>query len=357
MKESQRWSLFIGLIVLGWLVYSLSPVLTPFIVGAFLAYLTDPLVNRLQSWKVPRTLAAILVFVSFGALLATLMLLIVPMLEEQVQQLFITIPAAFTRIEASLFPWLHEKLSINLVNVNVDWIKQNLAAHWQQAGGVAATVIKTLSHSGRAVFTWVVNLLLIPVVMFYLLRDWDQLGRGLQMLIPRRMLPTVLDLFYQCDDVLSAFIRGQLMVMCGLGFLYFFGMFLVGLRLALLIGMAAGLMSIVPYLGFIVGITAASLAAVVQFHDWLHVILIWVVFIIAQTIEATTLTPWLLGDRIGLHPVAVIFAVLAGGQLFGFIGVLLALPVSAVIMVFIRYLKQRYVESNLYMKQAKKESE
>jgi predicted PurR-regulated permease PerM len=197
------------------------------------------------------------------------------------------------------------------------------------------------------------NVLLVPVVTFYLLRDWRGLTTRLLELVPRRVEPEVARLARAADDMLGAFMRGQLAVMVALGTIYSVGLWFVGLDLAFLIGMLAGLLSFVPYLGFAVGIVAAGVAAIMQFHEWLPLVYVLLVFGVGQILEGTVLTPWLLGDRIGLHPVAVIFAVLAGGQLFGFVGVLLALPAAAVIMVLLRYAHERYLQSSLYGPAAK----
>jgi predicted PurR-regulated permease PerM len=198
------------------------------------------------------------------------------------------------------------------------------------------------------VLAWVANLLLIPVLTFYFLRDWDWLVARVRALLPRPVEPTVSRLARESDEMLGGFLRGQLSVMVSLGAVYATGLWLAGIDLALLIGMLAGLVSFVPYLGFIVGAGVALVAALVQHGDWLHVLLVIGVFSVGQVLESFVLTPWLVGDRIGLHPVAVIFAVMAGGQLFGFLGVLLALPVAAVVMVLLRYAHQRYTASGLY---------
>jgi len=186
------------------------------------------------------------------------------------------------------------------------------------------------------------------VVAFYFLRDWDDMLSRLRALLPRPLEPTVSTFARESDEVLAAFLRGQLSVMIALGMVYTTGLMLVGLDLAVLIGMLAGVVSFVPYLGIIVGGGAALIAAAVQFQDWLHPGLVLLVFVVGQMLEGFVLTPWLVGDRVGLHPVAVIFAILAGGQLFGFLGVLLALPAAAVIMVLLRYAHERYTKSLLY---------
>jgi len=184
--------------------------------------------------------------------------------------------------------------------------------------------------------------------MFYLLRDWNVIIARVRALLPKRVEATVVLLFKQCDEVLGSFIRGQLLVILCLAALYSLGLSLVGLKMAVLIGMIAGVLSVVPYLGFAVGIISALLMALIQFQAPLPLLWVALVFGICQLIEGMFLTPVLVGDKIGLHPVAVIFSVLAGGQLFGFLGVLLALPVAAIIMVLLRYVHAHYEQSELY---------
>ena len=199
-----------------------------------------------------------------------------------------------------------------------------------------------------AVAALLTNLILIPVVTFYLLRDWDRLVRGIHDLLPRNMEAEISQMASDIDKVLGAFFRGQLMVMFALGFIYTIGLSLVGIELAVLIGMGAGLLSIVPYLGSIVGVLVAAGAAIFQFQDAFHLVMVLLVFGVGQAAEGMYLTPKLVGDQIGLHPVTVIFAVLAGGQLFGFLGILLALPVAAALNVLVRHMHQAYRQSELY---------
>jgi predicted PurR-regulated permease PerM len=181
-----------------------------------------------------------------------------------------------------------------------------------------------------------------------MMRDWNLIMARILDMVPRDVEPSFISLCKECDEVLGAFLRGQLLIMILLGIVYAIGLYAVGLDLAILIGMLAGLASIVPYLGFFVGIVVASIAAMFQFQDPVYLGYIGVVFLIGQALEGWVLTPWLVGDKIGLHPVAVIFAVLAGGQLFGFVGILLALPLAAVVMVFVRYLHKSYLGSEYY---------
>jgi len=227
-------------------------------------------------------------------------------------------------------------------------IKKALAENWQSVGGLAGYLVNSISKSGLLIIAWVSNLVLIPVIAFYFMRDWDIMIAKLTHLIPRHIEPLVTRLAKESDEVLAAFMRGQLLVMVCLASIYSTGLWVAGLELALLVGLLAGLVSFVPYLGFIVGILAAIIASIMQLHDVSLLVPIAIVFGIGQLIESMVLTPLLVGDRIGLHPVAVIFAIMAGGQLFGFVGVLIALPVSAVVMVLLRYLYQTYVSSGLY---------
>jgi predicted PurR-regulated permease PerM len=329
------------------LLYFLSPVLTPFFVAATIAYLFDPLVNKLQKLKLSRTLAAIIVFFLMIIIVVIMMLIFIPLLQQQIINLVDKVPDMLIWIQGVFFPWLNEHLGLSL-SLDASHLKKALPNDLKQASSLFNTIWHTVFSSSKTLFIWVANLLLIPVVLFYLLRDWPKLLNGLQGLVPRRNEPTITALFRECNEVLGAFLRGQLLVMLALGLLYSVGLTIVGLNTSFLIGLVAGLLSVVPYLGFIVGIGAALIAATFQFHDVLHCVYVIIVFVIAQSIEGSVLTPNLVGDRIGLHPVAVIFAVLAGGQLFGFLGILLALPVAAISMVFLRHFRARYMNSRLY---------
>lgn len=329
------------------LVYLLAPVLTPFLVAGTIAYLFDPLVNRLQKLKLSRTVAAIIVFLIMATILVLMLLIFIPLLQQQVINFIDKVPDMLAWLQGTLFPWLNQHLGLAL-NFDAEHLKKALPNDLKQASSMFNSVWHTVFKSGKTLFIWIANLLLIPVVLFYLLRDWPKLLTGLQSLVPRRNERTITALFHECNDVLGAFIRGQLLVMLALGLMYSVGLTIVGLNTSFLIGLTAGLLSIVPYLGFIVGIGAALIAATFQFHDVLHCVYVIIVFVISQSVEGSVLTPNLVGDRIGLHPVAVIFAVLAGGQLFGFLGILLALPVAAVSMVFLRHFRERYIQSRLY---------
>jgi len=324
------------------LLYLLAPVLTPFMAAAVLAYVGDPLVDRLQAWRLPRTLAVVVVFLGLTSIAIILLLVLIPMLERQVVLMATKLPAYLDWLMHQGLPAITSSLGIEAPSLDMAQIKQALQEHWQSAGGLATQLLSSVTHSSVALIAALANLVLIPVVTFYLLRDWDDLVVRVRGLLPIRYEPKVSLIAKESDLVLGAFFRGQLLVMLVLAIVYSVGLSIVGLDLAVLIGLLAGLVSFVPYLGFIVGIAVASLAVIMQFQELTPLLYVAIVFGVGQLLEGMVLTPMLVGDRIGLHPVAVMFAVLAGGQLFGFLGVLLALPVAAVIAVILRHLHEWY---------------
>lgn len=347
MTTADRWFWLLLASIVGVLIYLLAPVLTPFMIAAILAYLGDPLVDRLELYKIPRTFAVVIVFFVLTLFAVLVLLFLVPLLQRQLVTLSDKIPAYFDVIQQQLLPWFNTHFHLDL-QLDSATLKSSLQSHWKEAGSLARTLTVYITHSGALIAAWIANLLLIPVVTFYLLRDWDILVARIRKILPRKSEPVISRLARSADEVLGAFLRGQLLVMLGLATIYSLGLWIVGLDLAFLIGLIAGLVSFVPYLGFIVGIVMAVVAALMQFHDGIHLLYVVIVFGVGQAMEGTVLTPLLVGDRIGLHPVAVIFAVLAGGQLFGFLGVLLALPTAAVVAVVLRYLHERYQDSSLY---------
>lgn len=348
LSDAQKALLLLGTVAAGWLVYLLAPVLSPFLVAALLAYLGDPLVDRLEIAGLSRTTAVAAVFLLLLLALLALILLLIPLLDSQLRNLLHNLPGYLDWLQRRGLPQLSQWLGLEERRFDLTGLKEALRAHWQQAGGVAAALAASATRSGMAVVAWLANLVLIPVVTFYLLRDWDVLVARIGELIPRAYAGTAVGLARESDEVLGAFLRGQLLVMLALGVVYAVGLWLVGVQFAFLIGLLAGLVSFVPYLGFILGLAAAGAAVLLQTQDPLYLLPVLAVFGVGQVLESSVLTPWLVGDRIGLHPVAVIFAVLAGGQLFGFVGVLLGLPVAAVLAVLLRHAHQRYLESGLY---------
>jgi predicted PurR-regulated permease PerM len=338
-------------LVLALLLWLLAPILTPFVIGAGLAYLGDPLVDALQRRRLSRTTGVVIVFtvLTLAGLIAAL--LILPLLYKQFVELLQNIPVWLQWLQNNALPRLGIVLPEGL-QLDATGLRSVVAEHWSQAGGIMARVWAGVSESGGALIAAGASLLLVPVVSFYLLRDWDELVAWIGSMIPPRLLPRVTGLALETDQVLGAFLRGQLSVMLALALIYSIGLALCGLKLALVIGIGAGLLSFVPYLGFIVGFGAAAIAMLVQTGEWLPLVWVALVFTVGQVIESSLLTPILVGDKIGLHPVAVIFAVMAGGQLFGFIGVLAALPVAAVLAVLLRHAKRGWLQSPVYLRDA-----
>lgn len=348
LSDKQKWTIAAATAAVLIVLYLLAPVLTPFAIAAGLAYIGDPLVDKLEAKKLSRTTAVIIVFCALITVLIAVVVVLVPMLQSQIVVLVRKVSQIFDWLQQSVIPWAEVNFGVSLAGLGIDQLKTSVLTHWQQVGGAAASVLVAVSQSGLAVVGWLANLVLIPVVTFYFLRDWDVMVARVRELLPRVVEPAVVALARQCDEVLGAFFRGQLMVMLALAGIYTTGLVIVGLDLALLIGMVAGLVSFVPYLGFIVGFGAATVAAILQFHDAIHVFYVAIAFGVGQLAESFALTPILLGDRIGLHPVMVIFALMVGGQLFGFFGILMALPVAAVAMVLLRYAHEHYLRSGLY---------
>jgi predicted PurR-regulated permease PerM len=345
---SRRWQLFAITAVIVYLIWLLAPVLMPFAVAAMLAYLGDPLADRLERLGLNRMWAATIVFVVIMVAVVGVLLLLIPLIARQVENLINNLPRYGDWAQNTVWPWLQARLHLDPHTFDSDRLLTAIKEHMASIGGVATAVLGKVSRSGLGIAMWLTNLVLIPVVAFYLLRDWDRLVAKVDGMLPRSIQPTIAHLASESDKILGAFVRGQLLVMLALGVFYGAGLGVVGLTVGPLIGMVAGLLSFVPYLGFIIGFVAAIIAALVQYGDWMHVLLVCGVFVIGQLLEGYVLVPKLVGDKIGLHPVAVMFAVLAGGYLFGFLGVLLALPAASVIMVLLRYLIERYRMSELY---------
>jgi len=345
---SRRWQMLAIAAVLIYLLWLLAPVLMPFAVAGMLAYLGDPLADRLERLGLSRALAATIVFLVLVILFVVVLLLLIPLVSRQIENLIANLPRYADWGQNTAWPWIQAKLHLDPKMFQSDQLMADIKAHIGSIGSIATEVLGKVSRSGLGIVLWLTNLVLIPVVAFYLLRDWDRMVAAIDRMLPRSIEPTIAYLARESDKVLGAFVRGQLLVMLALGVFYGGALSLVGLSVGLLIGIVAGLLSFVPYLGFIVGFGGAVIAVLVQYGDVTHLLLVCGVFVVGQLLEGYVLVPKLVGDKIGLHPVAVIFAVLAGGELFGFLGVLLALPAASVIMVLLRYLVERYRQSELY---------
>ncbi len=339
-----RLNWLIAIALTGWLFYLLAPVLTPFVAAALLAYVGDPLADRLQRLRLPRTVAVVLVFLLTFLMIALLIVLIGPLIGAQVSALFEALPDIVRQFEQVWMPTI-----LGWLNFEPDegvGVGAFLSRYGEMFGSWSGKALLSVGKSGGALFAAVLSLFLVPIISFYLLRDWDLIVAHVGALVPESQRETVFSLARESDEVLGAFLRGQLLVMLALALIYSLGLSLVGLKFAVAIGVVSGLVSFVPYLGFVFGIALAGLTVALEPEPLWQLVGVVATFSIAQFIEGSVLTPKLVGDRIGLHPVIVIFAVAAGGQLFGFFGILLALPAAAVLSVLVRFAYDRYLREH-----------
>jgi predicted PurR-regulated permease PerM len=349
LNPSQRrnliWSAVAVVAVL--LLWLLGPVLTPFIVAAVLAYALHPAVEALAARRMPRLAAVVLVEVVAIVALLALVLLIIPVIVKEVPQLKEQVPLLIERANKTLVPWLAQfgiHVSLDSASVKAFLLKaldENLE-DWM------STLLSSARIGGSMLLALIGNAFLMPLVLFYLLSDWPHLVERAQALIPPRLRDSVLGFFDECDVVLGQYLRGQLMVMAVLAVYYSVALAIAGFDLAVPVGVFTGMGIFIPYLGFGLGLVLALLAGALQFGGWYGVIVVAVVYGIGQLAESIVLTPRLVGERIGLNPLAVIFALLAFGHLFGFVGVLIALPVSALLLVALRRAQGAYLSSRLY---------
>ena len=325
----------------------LGPVLTPFLIGAIFAYLGTPVVDRLEKRRVPRSLSTLGVILFIGLLLAALFLVLIPLVQSEVASITRRVPDLFAQFTARVAPILEEKFGI-VVSFDFDSIRDFITENAQQARDLSARLLSGVKAGGQILLTVVINLALIPVVMFYLLRDWNMIIARVDDLLPRRWRGKVRTVASEIDGVLAEFLHGQLLVMAALAVYYAIGLSLVGLKHALAIGILTGVLVFIPYVGFGLGFLLGTLAALLEWHGWPGFLAVMAVYGIGQLLENYVLVPFLVGDRIGLHPLAVIFALLAFGELFGFAGVLMALPVSAALLVGLRHLRRAYEASPVF---------
>ncbi len=344
MLAQDRLFNLIGIFLIGWLLTKLSPILTPFIAAALLAYVGDPLVDKLETWKLSRTISVVIVFFGLTLSVILLFLLLGPMVKTQVSALSEKLPLYIDKLETTLLPYVSKVLGWDM-SEGVNWA-QIYSEYGSKLSELGTGALKTITSSGASLFSAVLTILLTPVLAFYLLRDWDIMVARIGALIPRRYQPKVFTLAKESDEALGSFLRGQVMVMLGLATAYSVGLLLIGLENALAIGILSGLVSFVPYLGFVVGIGLAGLTAFAMDGGVMLFLGVVAVYAVGQAIEGTVLTPKFVGENIGLHPVVVIFAVMAGGHLFGFFGILLALPAAAVLSVFLRHFYADYIEDD-----------
>jgi phosphoribosylaminoimidazole-succinocarboxamide synthase len=343
-KQNLPWFALVLLLLAGWLLYSLAPILTPFLAGALLAYIFNPLAQRLERYGLSRSMATTAVITLVGLAFLGLVLIITPLFQGQFSELATRLPGALDMARTRFLPWLERyfglQLNLDLAAIKV-WLTQKITQN-----GVAW--LPTLKTGALALVGILANLLLIPVVMFYLLKDWDAMIERVASLAPRPWLPTMTRVARNMDQVVGEFLRGQFAVMATLGVFYGVALSLVGLDYALPIGLLTGVLSFVPFLGFALGVILALVVALLQFDHWQNILWVAGVYALGQGLETYVITPRMVGERVGLHPVAVLFVLAAFGQLFGFVGVLLAVPLAAVMLVGLRELRTAYEHSPLY---------
>ena len=337
------------LLLVSWLVLSLRDILTPFIVAAVLAYILNPLVEKLRDKGMQRGLASMLVMMLALLILFALVLIIVPMLLSQFQNMMGRLPQLIEFTQDKVLPWLNAHLGDDML-INRETVIEWLKSHTGTLQAAVSKIAPTLMQQGGAVALGLSNLLLLPLLLYYFLLDWQRWSHGVKAMIPRRFIDTYRRISTELDEVLSEFLRGQLMVMLIMGLIYGVGLMLTGLDSGFTIGMIAGLLVFIPYLGAFTGLLLATLAAVLQFSSWHGLLWVWVVFAVGQTLESFVVTPKIVGDRIGLSPFWVIFSLMAFGQLMGFVGMLIGLPLAAICLVLLREGSQAYFTSHFYQR-------
>lgn len=349
LPRVRRWPSYLAaLIVFLILVYLLRTVLLPFVAGMGVAYFLDPVCDRLEKWGVSRILATTIVTLAFALVIILGFLIIVPVLIEQLTNFLRDLPSLVERAHQRLLP-LYLQFQMRFDLPALDDLGAMLSNRLGGILGFTGDALQGVLSGGAAVANLLSLLFITPVVTFYLLRDWDILVARIDTLLPRDHADTIRTQMLAIDTTLAGFIRGQASVCLVLGVYYAAGLMLVGLPFGLVIGMTAGLLTFIPYVGSLSGFVISMAVALASFDGWEGPAIVAAIFITGQVMEGNFLTPKLVGDRVGLHPVWIIFALLAGGALFGFVGLLLAVPVASAIGVLVRFGIGRYLGSPLYL--------
>ena len=343
-----------GIGLLLWVLYLLKPVVVPFIAAFLIAYLFSPIVEKLDRF-LPRWLAISTVCIGIGVIVTWAVWFLVPLVWKQLMYARDSIPAGIHWINSNFLPWVSQTFNVEHMEIDTDQLSKVVMDYVQtnySADSVQSVALK-IAQSGLNFIQIGGIVVLIPIISFYFMLDWNRMLQSMEDLIPNQYKKNILKIVSECNSVLGAFVKGQFLVMILLGIIYAAGLQLIGLEVGLIIGMVAGLCSIIPYLGFGVGIVTAVIACFFQFGmDPKHLLMVLAVFGVGQLVEGYILQPFLLGDKIGLSPVAVVFAVLAGAQLGGFVGMLIALPVAAVIVVLLKHAREYYQHSLFYQSKA-----
>lgn len=330
----------------------LGPVLTPFAAAAILAYVLQPIVEWLVRYRVPRVLAVIAAITLSVLAVVAILLILAPILQKEISLIRGQLPALVATLSGhlneSILPWLNSNFGLPLtldVNALRTWVAGQIATSSDE---LAATLFNYLKSGGNTVLQILGFLFLVPVALFYLLLDWPKNLQRLHALVPVRWQPVVVDWLSEIDQLLGQYLRGQMLVMLCLAVLYSLALLVAGFQLWLPIGVLTGLLIAIPYLGFATGLLFALLAGMLQFGPMRGFVSVMIIYGVFQVIESLVLTPRLVGERIGLHPLVVIFALIAFGYLFGFVGVLLALPLAAVLAIALRRLRRGYLASDFF---------
>lgn len=357
IHPEKRWLLWLVLSGIGFLFLKLfQPILMPFVMGALIAYLLNPAVNKMENCRfVPRWLATLTVMIVFFGLFFTAIGLTVPLIYRESTDLIKSAPEWLNTLKQFTAPYIEQiKPFTEKVQENQEPMLDNLPSIGKEIGTIASRAFGFIMAGGQAVMGAVSLMVLMPIVTFYLLHDWHKVVKAIERLIPRKEAPTIHQLWVDINNRLSGFLRGQLGVCVILSFVYVIALMLVGLNYAVVIGLLAGMLSFIPFIGSVVGLIAATSVAWLQFQSIGWVAAVLAIFMAGQILEGNFLTPKLVGEKIGLHPLWVIFALMAGGSLMGFVGMLIALPVAAVIGVLVRFALLHYTSSAAYNHSDKK---
>lgn len=337
-----------GAFVLALFLYLFSDILLPFVAGMVLAYFLDPVADRLQRLGLSRVMATVVILFAFIIILVLAFVILIPVLASQMADFAGKLPEYLTRLQAlitSFDPqWLKQRFGVDPAS-----LKQGLNSLLTSGFGLLTTVFQSIWSSGMALVSVVSLFVVTPVVAFYMLLDWDRMVATVDSWVPRDHVGTVRQIAADINTATAGFVRGQGTLCLILGAMYAFGLTLTGLNFAILIGLFAGLISFIPYVGSLTGLVLAVGVAFVQFWpQWQMIVAVAVVFFIGQFIEGNILSPKLVGKSVGLHPVWLMFALFAFGALFGFVGLLIAVPAAAAVAVLVRFAIARYLESPLY---------
>ncbi|MBT5413273.1 MAG: AI-2E family transporter [Rhodospirillaceae bacterium] len=344
-RQVLYWAVVLAVLVV--FVYLLRSILLPFVAGMAIAYFLDPAADRLEAWGCSRTLATAVITGMFFLFVAAILLLLAPLVQAQLVDLFVKLPEVGRALWAEVTGYL-EFLRASLPPEQIAKLEKELGNALGATVSGAAGMLGKVWSGGLAFFNLLSLIFITPLVAFFLLRDWDRIVIKIDSWLPRDHAATVRRLAGEIDTMLAGFVRGQAILCLILGTFYAVALSIAGLKFGLIVGLVAGLISFIPFVGAAFGLVASVGLAVVQFSEWQDIAIVAAIFVVGQAVEGNILQPKLVGDRVGLHPVWVIFALLAGGALLGFVGILLAVPLAATIGVLVRFLLAEYLKSPLY---------